>query len=416
MSTVRATLAGITLDWQDLTRDCKGAVVRHEYPGHHGADLEFQGWGPMEHRLKIVFLADRQADWKKLQEVLFTGASMVLEHPEKGVLNGYVDSISIKEDDRQDVAEVDISFVEDGVDVPVSFRPSAIDVAEETRAPLIAASVASIEKSFGLAAIPSPDLSDPSWLEKLGDLGNKVNGLVGTMQNQLGRLDSLIVSFTSPVSAVFSAMAWGADLPNQLAKRVAIVLDLMQGNVDGSPTPAMSARSFMANAKALADSFAGTPMEGPTRLLVASQGALTSARVMSADEDVLRAMTAYESMPSFDSAGRWLGRDTVPTQLPATADQIEALVYDARELIQQSRPWSDDPAALDRLALALQEQFRSRLVNFERLVEVEVLKPTPLHVVCHQHGLSYNVAERLVLLNRIRNPSFVQGKVLLYAP
>jgi len=56
------------------------------------------------------------------------------------------------------------------------------------------------------------------------------------------------------------------------------------------------------------------------------------------------------------------------------------------------------------------------LVDFERLVEVEILKPTPLHVVCHRHGLPYNVAERLVLLNRIRNPSFVQGKVLLYAP
>ncbi|HOX50486.1 MAG TPA: DNA circularization N-terminal domain-containing protein [Fibrobacteria bacterium] len=416
MNTVRATLAGITLDWQDLTRDRKGAVVRHEYPGHHGADLEFQGWGPMEHRLKVVFLADRQADWKKLQEVLFTGASMVLEHPEKGVLNGYVDSITIKDDDRKDVVEVDISFVEDGVDLPDSFRPSAIDVAEEFRAPLISASAANIEKAFGLAAIPAPDLSDPSWLEKLGDLGNTLNSLVGTMQKQVGRMDSLIVSFTSPVSAVLSTMAWGADLPSQLSKRLAIVLDLMQGKVAGAPSPAMSARTFMANARALADSFAGTPMEGAARIQVASQGALTSARVMAADEDALRSMTAYESTPAFDASGRWVSRDVSPTQLPATADQIEAMVFDARELIQEARPWSNDPASLDRLALALQDQYRARLVDFERLVEVEILKPTPLHVVCHRHGLPYNVAERLVLLNRIRNPSFVQGKVLLYAP
>jgi prophage DNA circulation protein len=48
------------------------------------------------------------------------------------------------------------------------------------------------------------------------------------------------------------------------------------------------------------------------------------------------------------------------------------------------------------------------------LVAVEVDNETPLHLVCVQHGLSYQEAETLLLLNDIRSPSFVRGTVNLY--
>lgn len=414
MATITATLGGIRLDWQDLTSDRKNSVIRHEYPGQDGADLEPQGWGAFEYKLKIVFLADRKADWQKLQGTLFNGAKMVLEHPEKGALNGFVDNLSIKLDDRKDTAEVDLVFVEDGINTQVVFRPSAADVASSVYEPLARAAAGISAAPFFPASAPSPDLTDPNWLEKLGDLGNKLNSLVGQAKTEIGRLDSLIVAFTSPVSAALLAIDWAADLPSQLAKRIATVLDLMQGKVDGAPSPAIAAKRFLASAKALADLFDDSPNQGSARVLAASQGAATVGRVMASDEDRLRAMRSYEASQAFDSEGRWLGRGTQPTQLPATADQIESLVSNARAMIQQARPFVDDPADLDRLALALQEQFRSRLVEFEQLREIEVLTPTPLHIICHRYGLSYNVAERLVLLNQIRNPSFVQGRILIY--
>lgn len=409
-----AELAGIRLDWQDLSSDRKHAVVRHEYPGQDGADLEDQGWGPSEHKLKIVFLADRKADWEKLQAKLATGARMVLEHPEKGALNGIVENLSIKIDDRIDTAEVDITFVEDGIGIPVVFRPSASDVAASMFEPLARYSCGLCAEPFFPSSAPSPDLADPNWLEKLGDLGNKLNALVGAMKSEIGRMDSLIVRFTSPVSAALLAIDFAADLPSQLTKRIATVFDLMQGKVDGAPSPALSAKKYLRDSRTLADTFKGSQSEGPARVLAASQGASTAGRVMAGDEDRLRAMRAYEGTQAFDAEGRWLGRGSQPSQLPATVDQIDALVSEARALIQQARPWVDDPSDLDRLALALQEQFRSRLVEFEQLREIEVLTPTPLHIICHQYGLPYNVAERLVLLNHIRNPSFVQGRILIY--
>ena len=410
-----AELAGIRLDYQDVSVERKLALVRHEYPGHDGADLEAQGWGPGEHRLRVVFLEDRQDDWAKLQAVLANGASMELQHPEKGALKGHVESISIRYDERIDTTEVEITFVEDGIHAKPAFRPSAQDVAAGMRASSQAAATSQAAKGFGLKTAPSPDLADPTWLEKLGDLGAVTNAMVRAMAAQIGRLDGLIVRFTSPVSAAFAALEWTADLPSQLAKRIGTVLDLMQGKVQGSPSPALSAKKFLANAKAFADTFTGTDAEGTARIMTAQQGAMTVAAVMADDEVRIRAMRAYEASQSFDDEGRWVGRGAQPEQLPATVTQIEELVALSRRLIQQARPWVEDPADLDRLALALQDSFRTRLVEFEKLREVEILVPTPLHLICHQYGLPYNVAERLVILNQIRNPSFVQGRIQIYA-
>lgn len=409
-----AELAGIRLDYQDVTQEYKRALVRHEYPGQDGADLDPQGWGPIEHRLRVVFLEERQADWKMLQSVLKNGSSMVLQHPEKGALTGYVESLSIRSDERIDTTEVDFTFVEDGIDVAPKFRPSAADVAASMYEPMARNAAEFAGASFYPAKAPTPDLTDPNWLEKLGDLGNKLNALVAAMKGELGRMDSIIVSFTSPVSAALLAIDFGADLPSQLTKRIATVFDLMQGKVDGAPSPAVSAAKYLRDSRTLADTFRGSSAEGAARALAASQGASTVARVMAGDEDRLRAMRAYEATQAFDAEGRWVGRGLQPSQLPATADQVAALVAQARSLIQEARPWVTDPADLDRLALALQEQYRSRLVEFEQLREIVVLTPTPLHVVCHQYGLPYNMAERLVLLNHIRNPSFVQGRILIY--
>ena len=415
VTTVTATLGGIRLDWQDLSEERKLAVVRHEYPGQNGADLESQGWTAAEHKLKVVFLADRQADWHNLEAVLFTGAVMVLEHPSKGRLNGLVESVSIKHDDRRDTVEVDITFVEDGFPAAPVYRPSAIDVASSLYAPIARDAGGVCAEPWYPYTPPSPDLTDPSWLEKLGNLGNTLNALVGVLRGQLSRLDSIIASITSPISSVLFAIEWASDLPSQLTKRLAIVLDLLHGKIEGAPSPALAAKKFLADAKALAETFSGTSSEGTARIMVANQGALTVAGVMAGDEARLRAMRAYETTQAFDTEGRWVARGGAPAQLPATAIQIEALVADARALIQAARPWVTDPADLDRLALALQDSFRSRLIEFEQLREIMVLAPTPMHVICHQYGLAYNVAERLCLLNNVRNPSFVQGKILIYA-
>jgi len=410
-------IGGYDIPCSDLDEDRKQAIARHQYPGHNGADLEALGWAPTEHKLRATFTRANLSDWEGVQALLKNGANAVLDHFDLGEIQVKIESVSIKRDRRIDTVEVEFSVVEDGVDLPATqVRPSASDVAASVSQNLVDAAVASTADQFLPGAIPAPDLSDSNWLEKLGDLGAKANALVGALHVGLGLLDGKIAAFSYPVSSALNALSFAADLPSQFALRLARVLDLMQGKVDGSADPAASISRFLRDASDLADTFRGGSTEGTARIMVAAQGARTVAGLMATDEDRLRAMRAYETATPFDDRGRWIAKAAAPTQLPTTATQMALVVGQARQLIQAARPWMDDPYSIDRLAVALQDQYSDRLVEFEQLREIVVAEPTPLHLVCHRNGLPYNTAERVALLNpQIKNPTFTQGRILIYA-
>jgi prophage DNA circulation protein len=145
------------------------------------------------------------------------------------------------------------------------------------------------------------------------------------------------------------------------------------------------------------------------------QGARTAAAVMAADEDNLRAQVTLEGSVTFDSQGNRLGKQVGGGAMPATPDQVGRLVQASRQLISDAMPYTSAPQPMAELALALHRQYRDRLAQFETIREITVVVPTPLHLICLQHGLPYNTAERLALLNGMRNPSFTEGTVRLYA-
>lgn len=418
MNKALVLLNGVTLSCRDVSDQWRGAVVRHQYAGHKGADLEYLGCGPNEYRLRVIFVGDKGLEeLQALNESFRTGAIVTLQHPTDGTKAGMVESLTRSHDNHANSIEVEFSFVEDGVDKQPTFRPSAAAVAIGAAQQIADQAAASITAAFGNAAVPAPDLTDSTWLEKLGDLGGAMNALVSALRTDLRRLDGLIVTFSYPVTAALNALAFGAELPGQLALRVATVMDLMQGKVAGSATPAASAHKFLRDLDVLASSFRGSPSEGGVRLLAASQAGQTTANLMATDEDRLRAMKAYESEQAFDLNGRWIGKGVAPASIPASMTEIANLVGAARRIIQAARPWANDPAVLDSVAVALQDQFRDRMVSFEQVREIVVTTPTPLHMICHAAGLPYNAAERVALLNpQIKNPTFAQGRIRIYAP
>jgi prophage DNA circulation protein len=411
-------LGGITIPCTDSGVVRKHAMAKHEYAGHNGGDVESLGERIREIKLGAVFNgAAALAEWASIEDLFKTGATVVLEHFELGEISAKIESLEIKRDRRKETVQVDFTLLEDGVDTqPTPVRPSAQDVVASAAQDLVDAATASTADQFLPSAIPAPDLSNPTWLEQLGDLGSKLNSLVGEIRLALGRLDGLIAAFSYPVSNALSALSFGADLPNQVGQRLARVLDLMQGKVAGSADPASSTAKFLRDAGALADTFRGSPLEGQARTMVALQGARTVASLMATDEDRLRAMQAYETTNAFDVRGHWVAKAAAPTGLPTSATQMASVIGLARQLIQAARPWVEEPHLLDRVAASLQDQYNDRLVDYEKLREILVPEPTPLHLICHRNGLPYNAAERVALLNPlIRNPTFTHGRILIYA-
>lgn len=410
IGTTSIVLAGVILDVRDLTDQWKGALVRHETPGRNGGVLEWLGWNALEFRLSTTFEAKRIQEWIELAEALRGPGPFQLVHPLHGTLSVYVEAIEEKLTDS-DALDVEFTIVESALDRPGLARPSARDVVAQLSQGCLDAAAASLAKPFAPNAPPAVDASEPGWLDRIGSLGNRIDSYVADVKGVLGRIAGLRAAVTAPVSAAYEALAFAATVPGEVARQVTGLFDQLAGRE--GPNPVLSAQRLVRDCRAICASFRGSQTEGAVRLIAATVSARAAAEALDRDEAALRALRAREAAPAFDDEGNRL-QDDVDLQIPATSEQAGRLVFLVRQLINEARPFMDDPEPFDRLALALLVQFRDRLVELESVREIVVHEPTPLHLVCHRQGLPYNAAERLVALNGLRNPSFVLGRLLVY--
>jgi len=412
------TFNGITIPCEDISDQHKAAIVRHQYAGQSGAELEFLGMDAGETRLRCVFTGrDGLAHYRSILDVMRAGESVLVSHPFLGEFPSMLAESSCKWDDRIDCGSVDFTVIESGLNHTFEYRPRAIQLRAELTNQVLRNTCDDWSSPFHPDPAPTVDLDDPTWSERINalGLGNTIASLVSQVKDGIGRVDALTAAITSPVSAAFNALEFGATLPWQIAKRVMILLDLMSGRVEGAPDPVESCSRFAADVRSLSAQFRGGPLEAMVQVLGAMQVAGTAAAIMDADEQRLRAQIALEQSETFDARGNWIGRPIQPEQFPATPDQVGKMVVAVRTLISETLPKISDGAAMERMALALQDQYRDRLVEFEQLIEIDVPQPMPLHLICVRHGLPYNTAERLVRLNNIRNPSFTSGRIRIYA-
>lgn len=421
MADFTVTVGDYDLPCQDLSDQWKHAIVRHRVPGRNGARLEWMGADEAEFRVRTVFIgADAVSDYTDLLTVLRQGASVTARHPVYGTFQCMVEAVSAKYDQRIDTAEVEFTLIEDSQDWGVVYRPNAADIALRTTQASLDDGVCPDLDPGGvcrdIGVVWPEHLDDPSWLDKVYalQLGNKVNAYVASVAKQLGKIDALRLAIASPLTAAFNAFAFATSLPGQVARRIAMLCDVMSGSSLDAPDPVLAVQRLVHDLDALGDAFRGTPVEGAVRVLGAMTGARMAASVMAADEERLHAQVALEASTTFDVYGNHVGRTITPASIPATPDQIGRMVVAVRSLLGTARDYTSAPASLEEMTLVLQQQYRDRLVRFETLREITVARPTSLHLLCREHGLPYNAAERLVRLNQIRNPNFVEGTVRLY--
>jgi len=421
MSDWTVTIGDLVLDCADLADDWKFVIVKHRYPKQNGAVLEHMGADEGSFRLKAVFIGDDAlTDYTNLLSLFRKGASIAARHPIYGAFNAQAEAVSATYDDREKTAEVSFTLLEDGVDNSTRYYADG-------EATAIAATQALLDDEGGvctdLAAPTKPvvltgTVTDPTWAEKIFalGLGNKVNSYVTKLASVVAKISALRAALTSPVSAAFNAIAFAASVPGQLAEQVAEFLDVFaEGKVSGAPNPVIAVTNMVTELRAMAKSFDGTPFESTFRVLAAAQAGRSAAGVMAKDEENLRAQIAAERSDSFDALGNYVGATAAPKTAPATPDQVGQMVVAVRQLISDALSYTTDMQPLLELALALHQQYRDRLAKYETIRTITVSTPTPLHLICVRHGLPYNTAERLVRLNNIKDPSFTQGEVRIYA-
>ncbi len=144
----------------------------------------------------------------------------------------------------------------------------------------------------------------------------------------------------------------------------------------------------------------------------ASRLALRAAALYKND-DLLRAeATAQKDQNSFDVLGQYTPQDDIEVMSADALENTLAVVRtDIQTAVDGSRASCD---TLKTMADQLQQHVDRVKLTREHLTTVRIAQAMPVHLLCLRYGLGYNDAERMLELNSVVNPDFMQGEVRVY--
>lgn len=418
-----AKLDSFVLQIQDIDDGFEKALAVYEYPFADGAALQDMGMSARSIRFRAYWWDDTYADHKDFLEHISKDAVNELQHPSYGLLKGRVKRVSVKHDDRLQTAEADIEFVEQKQGLAPAASPATAVVAATENA--LVQGQALMESGFvqamqniisaveGAAAIAETYLdAAQSALEQIQGIVAKAQEYVAKIDTAVGDLENTLAAIENPVESVLATVQHTATLPGRVVKAAARAVERIAESISQNEGPARFAGNFAA---AIADLRVAVPDLAPTIACAgALHGSMVMAQMLQADEDSRRAALAKEATRAVDAAGNILAEE--PTVWPATIDELEMSLETMRAALQEAIDLDRSNTALKATALALLRHVNQVKLERERIVVVTVNRPTPLHVICHQYGLSYQAADRIMALNpQIQNPSFVQGELRIYA-
>jgi prophage DNA circulation protein len=399
----------------------ESAIVEHVFLRSNGAQLENDGqtarrielhtyWNGPNYEKHKAFLRDRQKP--NLSE--FT-------HPAYGPVFGMVKSARVVHDDGLDCCEIDITFIEDNSDLA-------------TFSAVPPTSTESIEQSFLSGQLQQMTLA-------LGSLRGALHSLTALVEAGVATFEGTLSSFELAADAVVSTVDYGTSLPGRLvgaAANCAARIAVANQAVTQSPVALINSlcnafRSMKATiqttpksmltvgASADLNSQAGIILGQQFGLSAAQQLCVVASQIFDADEDGRNAMRQAENVDPWDMEGNY----TPPPDIPNIMNvrELEHSLAMVRQLCQEQLGVYGQPdplatrevPAIKDMCSALLSYVSNVKLEMEKIVDIDVEPALPLFVVCLRRGLPYRMADRIVSINDIYNPSFTRGKVSVYA-
>jgi hypothetical protein len=453
-------LDDIPLELETIEDNFSKSIARYEYPYVDGADLEDMGERARTVRLRCYFfdneIQETYDNHKVLIDYLKKRNFFELDHPVYGVINGKVDSVSVRFDDRIRTAEVDLSFIEQGRDYAGSGPVQDVEASAESS--FLAGigeqtdQAAADYAAYGFDTVIELDpqlpiaaqLSVPAYLR---EMSREVDGYLHFFAAQASAV-------TQPANSLTATLTFASTLPARTigiltasVERVARLYDAETQfpdrylrSLDGAMLKLESALDgFNPSTSAVRDIFIpGNPLQlitaaplFPSRsaaalsakelirkhlvIACAQRLALEAAYCYAADENERRLARRSEGLASFDVLGRYLNP---PKGAPyMNARQLEDSLAMVRTRLQGAVGLSRSLESLKAAALDLLTHVSTVKLERERIVQVQIDTPLPLHLVCLKYGLPYSYAERVASLNpQLANPNQVYGALQIYLP
>jgi len=442
-----AQINGIPLQIESIDDTFEKSIVRHEFPYRDGALLEDLGQKARLVKFRCYFWDDGAAeiifsdgtssgggnytynDHIELLNLLANQSLFSLVHPKYGTIKGCVESVSVKHDDRQMLAEIDLTFVENLRTVidEVAYEEvlTAIEVAVQKAQDQQQEELAQELADEGLDTETELD-EEMSLLDQVKAGTAYLRDLTKGLDAMIGKAEGTLNEIMQPVNSLISTINYAANLPGRIlgpiTKAVERVAKLYT-SIIGFPDRFSRNLRFELNKLIKSFEVFGGSSKGSkkARAIMVKHLKIASAQILvlelaasyKADQQARAALTATEGAAAFDSNGNWLNPDQPPAV--ATVNELEASLVTSRDMLQEAIDLARSISALRDMALALLNHVNRIKLDRENMVAVELDNPMPLHLICLRYGLSYGAAERILSVNpTVVNPNAATGEVLVY--
>ena len=421
-------LNGIDLEMETIEDTFERALARYEYPYVDGDDLEDMGQKAHVIRIRCYFYDGDGGDNYEAHKILINNLAQSsdldeLVHPKYGTMQGKVESITVRADDRIRCAEIDLSLVEQRRQTLDLVAPEDVAQSAETSF-LTSQNQQAAELTEEIVTVlgwnpPLPaDIPSPSLLAQVNAQTGAMRQFVRDIQDQLEAFDALANEVTQPVNSLVATINYSADLPGRIlgtitraVERVAnLYTSLRQFPARLTSSLSGAILSLQAQFERFAPTSAGALCLMHLRIAGAQRLALEAAYSYGDDQNRRLSLTAQP--PAFDAMGRY----TAPAEVTpvANAQELESSLSDVRGMIAAVVSDFRTMQALKDMARQLLEHVYTDKLTSERIITIQVDTPMPLHIVCLRYGLSYTEAQRIIDINRIPWPSAVKGGVKIY--
>jgi len=428
MSLYDAAIDDIPLEIETLDDQFEVSIARHEFPCKDGALLENMGQKARTVNIRCHFWDNGSHltynNHIKLVNHLKEKSLFTLIHPMYGSMQGMVERVGVRADDREMTAEVDIAFVEnlrqdtaevEYEDVEVAADQALIDTQDEQMDQFL--NDAQNELGAEATEINDQDLdSEQGILEQFSSISQKARAWLKEVESAVSTFEATLNDVTQPVNSLISTITYGLKLPGRVIGSIARMVDRF---VALYKTVTTAPSRFMRNLRSAVDNLISkfgfsSSIQKHLRVAVATQGAQAVAQYYATDETQRQKLRRLEKQTTFDTLGRYINP---PVAEPVyTVNELEDSVYITRDMLQEAidSDGGRSISSLKTMARILIDHVSNIKLEREKIITVSLDNPMPLHIVCLRYGLDYHYADRIVAINSIPRPNYTSGSLQIY--
>jgi len=409
--TEEGLLDGYRLEMETIEDTFEKAIAQYDYPYANGVDLE--DMGQKAHKLKIRCYFYDNAEQKTYATHIDLLNSLEdkylydFVHPKYGLMEVAIESIVVQHDDRKRTAQLDISLVEQMQDdTEPAENTSVLSAAEQNyingqdqQQDKLSSDIKNKLPASDAGVVGKTLDSDKGLLEQVQEYSNKTRDFVGGVEGYIATGEATVNQIMSPVNSLQATIIYAESLPGRILGSLTGAVEkvsLLYTSLRDFPGIFMSRLDDAFND--LQDAFRefgdDDVMNNHLAIACAQRVALEAAAIYAADEEAFR-----EGNSDFQV----MNIRELEETLAIARGRLEAAVEIAREM-----------DSLKQTAENLLDHVNRVRLEREKMVKVTLDNPLPLHLVCLKYGLPMTSAERLLQINRIRQPNFTEGEVFIY--